>query len=96
MKARAPQNLGIPRGVAMQRAMEATAKAAAAGLDRAAIRSAMPQDDLDCNGSPMTRVAWHGVVTPSTKCHPWRCLGQFVAQEDYFRTSATCISVRSN
>lgn len=41
MKARELQNLGIPRGDAMQRAMQATAEAAAAGLDRAAIRSAM-------------------------------------------------------
>jgi tRNA-splicing ligase RtcB len=41
MKARELQNLGFPRGDAMQQAVQATAEAAAAGLDRAAIRSAM-------------------------------------------------------
>jgi tRNA-splicing ligase RtcB (3'-phosphate/5'-hydroxy nucleic acid ligase) len=41
MKARELQNLGFPRGEATQRASQASAEAAAAGLDRTAIRSAM-------------------------------------------------------
>jgi tRNA-splicing ligase RtcB len=41
MKARELQNLGFPRGEVIQEAIQASAEAAAAGLDRTAIRSAM-------------------------------------------------------
>jgi tRNA-splicing ligase RtcB len=41
MKARELQNLGFPRGEAVQRAIQASAQAATAGLDRTVIRNAM-------------------------------------------------------